>query len=410
MGSDSDRHLPRLVYVGDAPVEAGMGGSALIYRLLCEYPPDRLLVMQGREGNALRRLSGVRYVIGTPIRNVPSRLPGLHAILSMARAYIAADALATHVKGFQADAVVTVAYECGWVTAWRVAQRLRLPLHIICHDDWEPTVPVPRALRGWARGCFARAYRYATTRFCVSPRMAAHYEQQLGVPGRVLYPGRAKDAVAPMGPPGPRESNTFTVAHAGSVHAAYAPALRALAAALASIGGRLLLISNLSPSTADELGLVAPTVRLEKAMDAAALVPYLRSHVDALFLVTTDVGLNTRIAFPSKLVDYTAAALPVIISAPDESAPAYWARENPSAAILVDIGNETGLRDAVVALAKDPERRRVLGRQSQAAGAPFDYGRIRDTFLQALAPAVPPSSAGMPYRGATECVQSAVEK
>jgi hypothetical protein len=369
-----------------------MGGSALIYRLLYEYPPDRLWVVQGREGNAGRRLAGVRYEAGSPIRHVPSRLPGLHAMLSMVRAYFAAVALAGRVKAFRADAVVTVAHECGWLTAWRVAQRVRLPLHIICHDDWEPTVPVPRPFRAWARKCFTRAYRYATTRLCVSPRMAAHYERQLGVPGRVLYPGRAKEAVAPAGPPGTRESSAFTVAHAGSVHAAYVPALRALATALESIGGHLLLISNLSSTAARALGLAVPTIKLEQPMEPAALVTYLRAHADALFLVADDAGLNTRIAFPSKLVDYTAAALPVIICAPQESAPAYWARENPTAAVLVDVGNDTALRDAVVALAGDPERRRALGRQSQQVGAQFDYARIRDSFLQALRFGAAPAS------------------
>src|SRR5262245_16301532 len=117
MGSDSDRRpsarpsLPRVAYLGDAPIEAGMGGSALIYRLFFEYPTDRLWVVQGRKGDARRRLPGVRYLAGTPIRFIPARWPRLHALMSLLRARLVAPALAKRIKSFDVDAVVTVAYE-----------------------------------------------------------------------------------------------------------------------------------------------------------------------------------------------------------------------------------------------------------------------------------------------------------
>ena len=38
--------LPRLLYVGDVPVEASYHGSALLHRLLVNYPPDRLSVIE----------------------------------------------------------------------------------------------------------------------------------------------------------------------------------------------------------------------------------------------------------------------------------------------------------------------------------------------------------------------------
>ena len=39
--------LPRLLYVGDVPVEASYHGSALIYRLLQRYPVERLRIVEG---------------------------------------------------------------------------------------------------------------------------------------------------------------------------------------------------------------------------------------------------------------------------------------------------------------------------------------------------------------------------
>lgn len=379
--------LPRLLYIGGVPVEAGMGGSGLIYRLLCEYPPERLMIVQGREGGGFERLTGVPYKIVTPPHFFPSRWEGLQAVASVAHAHIAARSIAAQIEAFRPNAVVTVTHGWEWIAAWRVARRLGLPLHLISHDDWEPTLPVPTIMRGWTRRCFARAYRDAASRLCVSPYMAAHYEKQFGAPGTLLYPSRAKDVLPPEGPPEPRASNGFTVGYAGSVHAAFAPVLRALATALDAIGGRLLIYSNLSASSAGALGLVSAHVKIERVMPPVELIRCLRSETDALFLVMSEVGLNSRICFPSKLVDYTATGLPIIVSAPKESAPAYWVREHPAAAVHVDAGDNEGLHSAVVALAEDPGRRRALGVQAQQIGnAQFSYVRARDTFFAALTP------------------------
>ncbi len=37
---------PRLVYAGDVPVEASFHGSALLYRLLADWPADRLMIIE----------------------------------------------------------------------------------------------------------------------------------------------------------------------------------------------------------------------------------------------------------------------------------------------------------------------------------------------------------------------------
>ena len=53
---------PRLLYIGDVPVEASYHGSALLHRLLAEYPVDKLCVVEtATQSIAARRLSGVNY-------------------------------------------------------------------------------------------------------------------------------------------------------------------------------------------------------------------------------------------------------------------------------------------------------------------------------------------------------------
>src|SRR5215203_6344914 len=62
--------LPRLLYVGDVPVEASYHGSALLHRLLSGYPPEKLTIMEtAAPSDPKRRLSNVSYIshpIGKP--------------------------------------------------------------------------------------------------------------------------------------------------------------------------------------------------------------------------------------------------------------------------------------------------------------------------------------------------------
>ena len=55
--------LPRLLYVGDVPVECSYHGSALLYRLLQKYPVDRLRIIEAglQASRPDRRLKAVSY-------------------------------------------------------------------------------------------------------------------------------------------------------------------------------------------------------------------------------------------------------------------------------------------------------------------------------------------------------------
>jgi hypothetical protein len=120
-------------------------------------------------------------------------------------------------------------------------------------------------------------------------------------------------------------------------------------------------------------------------MPAERLVRHLRDNADALFLVMDDVGLNSRISFPSKLVDYSATGLPIVVCAPRNSAPAYWVHDHPGAGMFVEARDDSALHDAFALLANDAGRRRSLGMEALAVGnAQFAYARVRDKFFAAL--------------------------
>ncbi len=55
--------LPGLVYVGDVPVEASYHGSALLYRLLSDYPPGQLTIVETATASQTeRRLPNINYI------------------------------------------------------------------------------------------------------------------------------------------------------------------------------------------------------------------------------------------------------------------------------------------------------------------------------------------------------------
>src|SRR4026209_848898 len=60
MGS---RDLPRLLFLGDVPMESSYHGSALLFRLLQGWPAERLRVVETNLLRSLpeRRLPGVQY-------------------------------------------------------------------------------------------------------------------------------------------------------------------------------------------------------------------------------------------------------------------------------------------------------------------------------------------------------------
>ena len=240
------QNLPRLLYLGDVPVESSYHGSALLYRLLQNYPRDDLLIIEGNlfVSRAERRLPGVRY---TKFRVGNSRL--LHTRVSTYYSswltFTAAARLrrvAALLNGFRPEAVLTVAHGYSWITAARLALAYGVPLHLICHDDW------PRLAHGLDFGknrldaIFAEVYRQSASRFCVSPFMRDVYRRRYGRDGKVLFPSRAADCPEFNAPPERLGRNDLpvTVAFGGTINSqGYVRALKAVATALEVFHGRL---------------------------------------------------------------------------------------------------------------------------------------------------------------------------
>jgi len=368
--------LPRLLYVGDVPVEASYHGSALLYRLLQRYPVERLRIVEGNifPAGTDRQLPGVRYDtldVGRP-RLLNSRLHDWYATWLALSAGRRAEQLGLLTAGFTPEAVITVAHGYSWVTAARFAAAQRVPLHLIVHDDWPSAMPA--VVRGLVDRQFGQVYRQAASRLCVSPFMADEYARCYGAAGSVLYPSRAVDGPDFPDPPARirRSDHPFTIAFAGTINSpGIGRLLRTLADSLEPCDGRLVLFGPLTPEQAASAGLEHPRIRLGGLLASADLMVRLRAEADALFIPMSFAGRdrrNMRLNFPSKLTDYTSVALPLLICGPAECSAAQWAGTHPGAAEVVTSEAPDALAAAVLRLATDPEVRWLLATAAKAAG------------------------------------------
>ena len=386
------RLLPRLLYVGDVPVEASYHGAALLHRLLSDYPPEKLTIMEtATESASHRRLPNVNYLghqIGRP-RWLNTRLHPYAVAWFTTSGSRSAKRISQSFNGFECEGVLTVAHGFGWLAAAELANRKKIPLHLLVHDDWPRVADIAPGFRSWLDRRFAHVYLQAHSRLCVSPSMSRSYEERYGAPARVIYPGRAPGCSEPDDPPARLGNNDkpFTIAFAGTINSdGYIDSLLALQQALKPANGRLLIFGPLTDAEAKRIGLDDENTSIGGLLSSAQLLEQLRSQADALFVPMSFAARdrdNMEMAFPSKLADYTATGLPLLIYGPGYCSAVAWARANPGVAAVVD--DEKELDATLLRLANDPAWRIALGRRALRVGRDyFSHQRAQDVFHRAL--------------------------
>ncbi|HKG48381.1 MAG TPA: glycosyltransferase [Pyrinomonadaceae bacterium] len=378
--------FPRLVYVGDVPVEASYHGSALLHRLLADYPPGKLTILEtATQSQPGRRLPNVNY-ISQPIgkqRWLNTRFHPYAVAWFTQVAPRMATKISESLNGCDCEGVLTVVHGFGWLTAAEIASKRKVPLHLMVHDDWPRVADVAPPFRKWLDDRFRHVYRQAQSRFCVSPAMSRFYEERYGGRASVIYPSRAADCADFSEPPSrlaDRDSR-FTIAFAGTINSrGYVRALAALQKALELVDGRLLIFGP------QQFGLNDRNTESRGLLTAAELLTSLREEADALFVpMSFDASdrANMEMAFPSKLADYTATGVPLLIYGPSYCSAVAWARENPGVAEIVEA--EPDLATAVAKLANNPDHRLSLGKRALDTGREyFTHARVQQIFYQSL--------------------------
>lgn len=387
--------LPRLLYVGDVPVEASYHGSALVHRLLRRYPSQRLLIVESGEleSQPSRRLNGADYrriKLGSRIatRMVRTRFTKIATGIQLFLAQATTSRIHDVATAFAPQAVLTVAHGYSWIAAARVARHWNIPLHMIIHDDFPNAVPIPGILRRYANAKFSSIYRQSASRLCVSPAMAEEYERRYAVPGTLLYPSQGPELRVPdQARP---SSGAITVAYAGSISVGgYASAIRALAKSLQPMGGNLIVFGPFTSGDMQRFGLDLPNVVLRGLVDNARMSETLRNEADVVFLPMSfeeHFRIPMSLSFPSKMTDYTAAGVPMLIRAPAYSSAVRWSTENPGCAEVVSTESDADLAAALRRLGENPEYRERLAARASAVGkAMFGFEAVTGQFLEGLA-------------------------
>lgn len=369
-----------------------MHGSALLWRLLEDYLPDRLLILEGKIPSLpARRLARVEYanphIRGHRLLFSRFQLQVLPHFFRFAGALIGP--ILHRAEAFNPGAIVTVAHGFYWQVAAAVAQRLDIPLHLIVHDHVPTTVAEGVEAQVWIEKAFSEVYASARSRLCVSPAMAERYLKWYGASADVLYPSRALRAKVFDAPPTRLGESVkkLTAVFAGSLYQPYAAGMNALARILRREGGRLLVFGPADRSTAGRLGMSGDNIEYRGLIPSGELMAQCRAEADLLYVPMsfgTAERINTTLCFSSKLADYTSVGCPLLIHGPAYSSAVRWARENPTVAEVVDSEESDALEGALAALTS-PERRVALGREALRVGQTyFSHDRAKALLRQVL--------------------------
>jgi hypothetical protein len=265
---------------------------------------------------------------------------------------------------------------------------MNLPLHLILHDDCVRMSCVPRWLEAGVSQSLGEVYRFAKSRLCIAPMMEAYYRSAYGVEGSVVLPSWAADAKAlePVVPSGRKAELTF--AYAGSLHGGgYAGDLAPLAHVLRRLGHRLLLFTAVTPSGLARFGLDMPNVIPEPVVPYQQLIKRLREEADVLVAPMSfdhRLELDMKLCFPSKLADYTAVGLPLLVWGPRYCSAVDWATRNPGIGEVVTDEGEPDLERAVIRLENQEGRRKAALAAAEAGRQCFSHSAVFQAFCAAI--------------------------
>lgn len=211
----------------------------------------------------------------------------------------------------------------------------------------------------------------ARRRFVISEAMQRHFAAAYGGECEVL--NNSVDFPARDDGPEERQDSRLRVVYAGAMHSYYDDVLRRTLEELRGLGDVLsldiysheALPADLQPGEGDPW-------RHFAAVTADRLIPLLREY-DVLLLLSSFKPEHRALAetsLASKTADYLAAGRCILVYGPEYAENVGYARRHDFGEIVTS-ASEGALREALVALALDPERRREAGERA------YGFGRAR---------------------------------
>lgn len=387
--------LPRvLIYSNEFP-QTGSAGGILLDRLFKYYPVERVRIVGPAPQKSSAPLRFPHQQLQMPwCRFEGSRFNKFHRTL---RGYgliplASPQRVETLLDGFRPEIVLTVMQHGTWYdSAMRYAKTHKLPLVAIIHDDNEGFDRVYAWAHGARRGRDGIFYRFAAKRFCVSPEMEEECRRRYGVAGNVLYPNRSEE-LAPRDPSlsvSLRTAGRLTLGFVGNPNYGYGEQLVKMLPAIREARARLVVWGHHPSGAAAPLACAPDVVELRGFVPSAQAWEEVKRNCDAVvFPYLNPPGAMEpmySIHFPSKLPEYLALGMPIVMVGPDNATGVRWARRNPEAVLMLNASDPTSWDAEFRRLAADSQLRSSLGARALEAGArDFDPAHITRKFLRAL--------------------------
>jgi glycosyltransferase involved in cell wall biosynthesis len=304
-------------------------------------------------------------------------------------------------EGFKPQIVFTVMQHAAYYdAALRCARLWKRPLVVAVHDVNEEFERVFSWAQGAARRRDGVFYRSASRRLCISPEMERLCAAWYGVPGAVLYPNRDPLLQArPLASCGQlRHAPELTLGFAGNLNFGYGEGILQMLPALRAEGARLIIYGRPPAGAAEPLLDAGEFCEFRGFVPSGEAWEGLKRAADAVWLPYPDLGGQMerlyRHHFPSKLPEYLALGMPVVVTGPAYATGMRWARRSLAPELCA--GNIADFTDVLHRLATQPARRMQLAALCFEAGRrDFDPGRIAAEFRAHLVGA----AAGDPLSG-----------
>ena len=388
--------FPRVLILSNQIPQTMYAGCIVLHRLFSRYPTDRLFVI-GQEPHPKARLLACQYrTVVPPLQRLhTTRLAGLKRSLDTfgVTPNISPRQVRRLLGNFKPDVVVSVMEERYVHAAGRYAAAARIPLVLIIHDKPE----LFDAIYPWAKKrqvkTNAALYASAAARLNVSPAMERHLFELYGVHGEVMYPNRSEQLTARPTEQSRELKNAglLTIGYAGSLAYGYGEQLRRLAAAFAGSQLRLRVYGS-EPGADDPLvkDFAAVVTTAGRSETPEQLWPRVQAECDAVILPYSWSAAGQSIElyrthFPSKLTEYLALGMPVVVTGPAFATGVAWSSTHPNAVVRLDADDPAMWVKRLDDLRTDGDRRVNLVAAARVAGdGDFDPVRIRQRFVATL--------------------------
>jgi glycosyltransferase involved in cell wall biosynthesis len=189
--------------------------------------------------------------------------------------------------------------------------------------------------------------------------------------------------------PWPTNPETLDIVFAGAIYHAHADAFRNLLAAMevaSDLRPKLRLLTAQPQSDLEKLGITGPRIERSGHLDDEQIQQALRS-ADVLFLplaFDSPIAEVIRTSSPGKLADYLITGRPVLVHAPSDSFPVWYARKNACAWVVDQRAPQT-LAGSLREIASEAgARRMVTGQAVACAQRDFSVESARRALFQLL--------------------------